>query len=1267
MLEISEAARARETLKYEASAIAATRLFDHSQVLSSPVNANFTADPVLTSLAQLVAVRFDAVGAIISFFDAKIQYILAQATQLSPIIHVQHDDEREQCCLLGKAILRRKDFCEDVLLEVGTDEASLPNKGEGGRLLPVSVVLDTASSPSSTPAGILGIPDVRFCAAVPIRSVRGFNIGVLTVYGTQPRTEIEPRLVTFLRDMSITVTNHLEMKRARTDLRRSARMVRGLGSFVEGAGGMSFNPATSNAESFRNEGIEGTLNSTQQDIQHEEGERETRPPLMKNPRPYPSRDQSPFASVSSLPTDIPTRTRNHVLLEPREHQLQPPPPPVSSTMSIRSIGNLGSNDDEEDEHTSSIKHVFSRAANIIRESIEVEGVIFADASLSSFGGLVGMNSGSDASVSTHSSSEESLIDDQHDHSDGAATILGYSTTTSSSLDKSRKFPGQAVVPEKFLKTLLWRYPEGKVYHFAEDGSLSSTGDSSGNEGAIPPISPSAKAPGEASITDKPIGRRRTAKWSRQNEGISLLKIIPNAKAVIVVPLWDYSKERWYAGAIVWTCTPARLFTKEADLSYLRAFGTTVLAELARIEAQMYDKAKTDVLGSLSHELRSPLHGVVAATDLLHDTSLDAFQCDVLHSLESCGRVLLDVLDHLLDFSKVNRLVQGERVSRKSRKSIARSSRSQRSLPHNRTGLLMHTHLDSLLEESIDSVFAGYIFQKFSIAQLDHRPMRNADATALQRTDIVDAVESFGHQTASSGRFDIQLGDVHVLVDIDPSVSWGFHAQPGALRRVILNIFGNSLRYTDRGFIIILLRQEKNPSKRSSHRTNIKLTVSDTGRGMSAYFMQHHLFKPFAQEDPLSPGTGLGLSLVKQIIKTLDGNVTVESQVGIGTCVQVTVPVPEATDDTQANLSFEEHRTALSGLRVSLVGLNTASRRMIRDELSASESQLMHKVCSEWLKLQVIEIDGDVRPDLVLCGEVGMNNLLRDTGKDRLLAPIVTICKDAVTAHQHIKFFSGMRGHRILEFISRPIGPRKLAKSLDAALRRWTEAAQAEIPDSGSEPMTPRLQPSMIPFSIGPKPDEPIVPNNKDSEGKVALGEPTTNPELPTGADEFGSSQDNQQESSQSRSVSVGPKEVLSDAEQATLSSITTQSQEILLVDDNNVNLRILVAYMKKLKKPYKTATNGLEALEMFAISPSNFSCILMDLSMPVMDGLESTRKIRELERSQKLQPAITIIALSGLASRSSQQEAFASGMDLYLTKPLRLKDLNSVLTERNLM
>lgn len=96
--------------------------------------------------------------------------------------------------------------------------------------------------------------------------------------------------------------------------------------------------------------------------------------------------------------------------------------------------------------------------------------------------------------------------------------------------------------------------------------------------------------------------------------------------------------------------------------------------------------------------------------------------------------------------------------------------------------------------------------------------------------------------------------------------------------------------------------------------------------------------------------------------------------------------------------------------------------------------------------------------------------------------------------------------------------------------------------------------------------------------------------------------------------------------------------------------------MKKLRRPYVTAINGLESSEMYAHRPSDYCCILTDISMPVMDGLESARRIRQHERANRLEQT-PIIALTGLAGAGIQQDAVASGVDMFLTRPVTLKRL----------
>ena len=117
---------------------------------------------------------------------------------------------------------------------------------------------------------------------------------------------------------------------------------------------------------------------------------------------------------------------------------------------------------------------------------------------------------------------------------------------------------------------------------------------------------------------------------------------------------------------------------------------------------------------------------------------------------------------------------------------------------------------------------------------------------------------------------------------------------------------------------------------------------------------------------------------------------------------------------------------------------------------------------------------------------------------------------------------------------------------------------------------------------------------------------------------------------------------------------------MLVVDDNHINLRILAAYLSKLGMEYELATNGEEAINAYTRQAGHFMGILMDISMPIMDGLEATRQIRAHERKHQLDPA-AIIALTGLTSDSTHQKALDSGVDKFLTKPVRLKLLGEEL------
>lgn len=127
-----------------------------------------------------------------------------------------------------------------------------------------------------------------------------------------------------------------------------------------------------------------------------------------------------------------------------------------------------------------------------------------------------------------------------------------------------------------------------------------------------------------------------------------------------------------------------------------------------------------------------------------------------------------------------------------------------------------------------------------------------------------------------------------------------------------------------------------------------------------------------------------------------------------------------------------------------------------------------------------------------------------------------------------------------------------------------------------------------------------------------------------------------------------------------------QHRRILVVEDNIVNQKLAVRMVEKLGYKPDVVENGQEALA--ALAKGDYAVILMDCQMPVMDGFEATRCIREREASgtsdSKLdtRPHIPIVAVTANAMQGDRERCLATGMDDYLAKPIKLDELRSALT-----
>ncbi|KAH7155828.1 hypothetical protein B0J13DRAFT_234723 [Dactylonectria estremocensis] len=1192
---ICETTRERETFKYDGSLLTSARFNNDGQPIPSAQLVT-CSDGTLTALAQLAACQTGTSRSLISLFDRTHQYIITEATPSLPLIpSLPQSGHDEELWLCGTAIPRAHGVCDYTLCAHEPNQFDQPSSTS--EKLPMVIVDDlTADSRFMTKPYCKPGSPARFYAATPIRTHRGINIGVICVIHTEPVTDWSERQSDLMRNLSRIVMGHLEASRLKNVQARNERMTRGLGFFLEGA------PTSSSFDA--SPGSEDPPEASQETVQENDNTATDQEHQFVFERHIEPESNPTAAFGSVLPDDVPNDTTRNV------RHYEEPLPSVSF--------------DETNHHPESM---FSKAANIISESIEIEGCVFVDGSSETSTSATPSQNGS-VSIQPLGSGTAS-----HEHEQTGAPmtdwlwlpcrVLGSSRSATSG--KPSSIPPPKPMQQRFLARLLHRYPNGHIFNFDAKNSLQRSDSSNENLPRLLRSNTNKKLEciGESNEYQDPS---RT----RKDEGRILLETFPEARSIAFVPIWNPKKEGWSIGAFAHTTTPTRIFTVEGDLNYLRAFGMLATTEKLRLETVMADKAKADALGSLSHELRSPLHGIILGVELLNDTTLNVVQENMAHMIETCCRTLVDTVDHLLDFSKINNFMDKERALR--RGSTARGLRvgDDQSIEAGMQALAVDTRLDTLVEEVMESVYAGFNFQHLSITQLSRKKatrLPDTDNTAIRRLDSARAMEDLGPILTQKGEVQVKFGEVTIVLMVDPSLSWNFHTQPGAVRRIVMNLFGNALKYTHRGVIKVSL--DYVPSESSFDGRLVNLTVADTGVGISDAFLRDDLFKAFSQENSLAPGTGLGLSLVKQIVDQLDGNISVKSQVGVGTTVSVSLrltPVMASTEIplelSAPEITIQAQMRELHGLRFKLVGFNKklASGETLSTHVPDLQATLLiEHMCHDWLQMQNKTALGAqlLAPDVTIWSEDALPRTLDPTETTELGdSPSVVICPNELIAYQYTTGSHSAGRLGTAKFISQPICPVKLAKTISLAIKCWTEA-----------------QVGPLVLDVGP------VKDVTSGIGSLAVITP--------------------------------PKPPWSHSPMAPMDEGIDPGDcfirpEFLLVDDNPINLKFLAAYIHKIHHPYDTATNGQEAVDAYKAKMGQFRCILMDISMPVMDGFEATRRIRALERKLHLKPTL-ILALSGLASEDAQEDALSSGVDLFLTKPVRLKELGAILKLKGIL
>jgi Histidine kinase-, DNA gyrase B-, and HSP90-like ATPase len=194
------------------------------------------------------------------------------------------------------------------------------------------------------------------------------------------------------------------------------------------------------------------------------------------------------------------------------------------------------------------------------------------------------------------------------------------------------------------------------------------------------------------------------------------------------------------------------------------------------------------------------------------------------------------------------------------------------------------------------------------------------------------------------------GNLSVVLRITDQNDWKLQSVSGAWRRIIMNILGNALKYTEAGFIEVSLRKLRNESKSTTEFAH--LSIIDSGHGMSTDFLKNKLFSPFAQEDSLSEGVGLGMSIVQQLVSLMKGTIDVKSESNVGTQVDIVIPiycVPESPSisPSQTQIPDETRKT-----KFCLIGFNGYSE-LTEVPTGSLSREAKRRLCIQSLLAQII--------------------------------------------------------------------------------------------------------------------------------------------------------------------------------------------------------------------------------------------------------------------------------------------------------------------------
>jgi len=486
-----------------------------------------------------------------------------------------------------------------------------------------------------------------------------------------------------------------------------------------------------------------------------------------------------------------------------------------------------------------------------------------------------------------------------------------------------------------------------------------------------------------------------------------------------------------------------------------------------------------------------------------------------------------------------------------------------------TGLLLDTQLSPRQQEFVETIQASGTLLLAIINDILDLSKMTAGHLELERApfDLYDLVS----RSFSMIREQAELKRIDLAYEIVPGTPTTLVGDAFRLQQVLINLLTNAVKFTERGEISLSVRAIGEFEVGGVG--TFEFAVRDTGIGIPAE-RQDRLFRPFSQIDASTTrrygGTGLGLTICKEVIERMGGLITVESTPKLGSTFTFTIQT-----GVEAGLDIAQIAAAgLVGKRVLIVDDNTTNGRILSG------------IVADW----------------------GMVYRLVDSGPRALEVLMSEPAFDIALIDYHMPGMDGV-------LLAMTVRRLDASASLDLVL---LTSAGMPVTEQASELFAATLH-------------KPIHPQRLCEVIVNVLGRETRAPEP---SEDRAAHEDLGHEGLLARRLPL----------------------RILVADDNAVNQRVIQHALDRFGYVPDFAANGVEAVEL--IRARDYDLILMDVRMPVLDGLGATREIRALP-SRHRQPHI--VAFSAGTMPEERRASFAAGVDEFMAKPITQEQLCELL------